>query len=521
MTSDNGLSMHKASQHLILPTDERVLAFIPHAKTGDGKIAVPHRREETRILRNLGYNAPSPILWHYEWPGLDDPFESQKKTAALLSMNNRAYVLNTMGTGKTRSALFAADFLMQTNCIKKVLIVAPLSTLNATWLQELKAVFPHRRGVVVHHSTRKRRLKLLDSEADFYIINHDGVKTIPDELMRKRFDCIILDELAVYRNQGTELWKSTRELVKNTGFLWGLTGAPTPNAPTDAFAQAKLIRPDTVTYFSRFRDETMFKVDNFKWVAKKTANDSVYALLQPSVRYKLEDCIDIPETTTTFRSVALSPKQLKVYKGVNSAFAAEMDGKIVSAANEAVKMNKLLQIACGYVYTNSGDSVSLSPNSRLEELNEVIEESDRKVIVFVPFKNAIREIERYLVGKKHTVDIVYSAVSRAKRDEIFHRFQTDKQKTVLVAHPKTMSHGLTLTAATTIVWYGATASLDTYIQANARIARPGQTNKTSIVHLQSTPIEDRVYSRLMEKKSTQGALLEMFDGVNDKTKLRA
>ena len=114
--------IHKESKRLILERDPAITALIPHARSvGGGKyVAVPHNREETRLLRNLGHVAPSPIMHAYKWPGLQVPFESQKKTAALLSMNTRAYVLNTMGTGKTRASLFAADFLIQENEIKKV-----------------------------------------------------------------------------------------------------------------------------------------------------------------------------------------------------------------------------------------------------------------------------------------------------------------------------------------------------------------------------------------------------------------
>lgn len=478
-------------------------------------MAVPHKRQETRVLRNLGYNAPSPIMWHYDWPGFQEPFESQKKTAALLSMNNRAYVLNTMGTGKTRASLFAADFLMQEGCIRNVLIIAPLSTLEATWANEIRGTIPERSTLIAHHAVRAKRLKLVDADVNFTIINHDGVKTVLPQLLKRRFDCIILDELAVYRNQGTDLWRMTRELTKRTPFVWGLTGAPTPNAPTDAFAQAKLIRPDTVKSFNEFKYRTMVQVNQFKWVPKFNANDKVYDLLQPSVRYKLEDCIDIPPTTYSFRKVPLSDVQEKTYKGLANNFAMQSEAGIITAANEAVKMGKLLQVACGYVYTNDGRTVCLKPNKRLAELNDIIEESEQKVIVFMPYKNAIEAISAHLEAKGHTVDKVYSKVSRTKRDDIFHRFQADRKKTVLVAHPKTMSHGLTLTAATVIVWYGATTSLDTYIQANARIARPGQTNKTHIVHLEGSEMERRVYNLLMDKKTTQHALLDMFAGVND------
>lgn len=509
------IQIHKPSQSLLVPIRDDVAALMPHAKRAGDYLVVPHRREETRLLRNLGLASPSPILHHYEWPGFQEPFESQRKTAALLSMNTRAYVLNTMGTGKTRASLFAADYLLGTGDISRVLIVAPLSTLNPTWLNELMLTFPHRTALVLHGSKTKR-LQLLGSTADFYIINHDGVTTIREYLADADFDCAIIDELAVYRTRGTMRWRSMRDVVRNIKFVWGLTGAPTPNAPTDAYAQAMLVRPDTAGSFTKFRDLTMHKITQFKWLPKPGANDTVYELLQPSVRYRLEDCIDIPATTYVTRTAGLSKTQKRFYDGVMKGLHVQYGNNEVTAANEAVKLSKLLQIGGGYVYDDNQRVLDMDPKPRLAAVSELVSEVESKVIVFVPYIHTIKAVAAHLRAEGVSVDIVYSAVSKTERDRVFSDFQSNPDGAkVIVAHPRTMSHGLTLTAATMIIWYSPIDSLDTYVQANARIARPGQTNKTTIAHISATPAEEQVYSRLIAKKSVQGALLEMFRGVND------
>jgi len=473
-------------------------------------LALPHREEEVQLLRNHGYTIPAPVVSQYKWPTNPPPFDSQKETAPLLTMNKRAYVLSTMGCGKTRAALFAADHLINQGLIKRALIVAPLSTLTPTWMNEIFTAF-HWRSAAVIHGDRKRRLKLLAEEHDFYIINHDGVNTILDDLAKRDdIELVILDELAVYRQQGTHRWKGARKLLEGRRYVWGLTGAPTPNAPTDAYAQVRLLRPDMVSSFKRFRADTMYQLTPFKWVARHTANDYVHAKMQPAVRYKLEDCVDIPETTYSDREVEMSKVQELFYEKLRKSMQASWMEHNIDAVNEGVLLGKLMQIACGYVYTDTRKVLDLGPKKKLTELTSIVLQSDRKVIVFVPFLHALHSVAGHL-SKDRVVSLVHGGVSKTQRDEIFYKFQHADDPQVIVAHPGCMSHGLTMTAANTIVWYCPTDSLDTYIQANARIARPGQKHKTHIIHLQCSKVEKKAYARLQARESSQGLLLEMFE----------
>ena len=470
---------------------------------------VPHKFEEVRLLRNLGYSVPAPVMSQYEWSGTI-PFASQMVTASMLTMCKRAYVLSGMGTGKTLASLYAADHLMKTGLIRKALVVAPLSTLSPTWMNEIFMRFRHRRAVVLH-GTRTKRLARLAEDADFYIINHDGIATIFAELQARRdIDLIVLDELAVFRDASTDRWKRTRLLLEDRPFVWGMTGAPIPNAPTDAYGQIKLLHPQRVRSFRQFQSDTMIQRSAYTWTPKRNASEYVHDLMQPSVRFKLSDCVDIPETTYTTREVTQSPQQTKFYDALMNKLAIEYRGHEVTAVNEGVKLGKLLQIAGGWVYTSEKKVLDLSPHARMRELELVIEGSENKTIVFAPYLSICNNLYAFL-SKRWDVALITSATSKSKRDKIFSEFQMLKTPEVIVAHPGTMSHGLTLTAATTIVWYLPSPSLDTYVQANARIPRPGQKFKTNIVHLCGTPMEKKVYSRLQSRKRLQGVLLSMFE----------
>jgi SNF2 family DNA or RNA helicase len=208
------------------------------------------------------------------------------------------------------------------------------------------------------------------------------------------------------------------------------------------------------------------------------------------------------------RVVTLSSEQEKAYKSMAAKLVAEAEEGQILAVNEAVKANKLVQIAAGVAYDTNGNEVSLNAKPRLEELVRVIEATAHKVIVFVPYVSAVHMVGAHLRKRGYSVGVIYGGVPKRERDQTFAGFQRGQSPRILLAQPAAMSHGLTLTAANTIVWYAPIMSNDIYEQANGRITRPSQVNKQYIVHLEGTPIETRIYKRLKEKQSMQGVLLE-------------
>ena len=503
---------------LVVPDTEQVRAFMgarahPFVHGGKQFLAIRHGLDETKLLRNIGLPAPSPLL-HYDWRG-GSPFETQRATADLLIMSPRAYVLSEMGTGKTRAMLFAADWLMQQGKAKKVLITAPLSTLTFVWWNEIFKYFPGRTAMVLY-GTKARRLKMLEQEADFYIINHEGIATVEKELHAKGFDILIIDELAAFRNRATNRHKKVRALAKDRPFVWGATGSPTPNEPCDAWGQCRILTPDRVpTYYKQFRAETMVQISQFKWLPRADANDVVFKAMRPAVRFTRNECVDLPETSYAYREVETSPKQKLIYNAIRDHLTAEYAAGNITAANAGVKLSKLLQIGCGYVYADNGTIVELDGGNRLAVVKELIEQNDHKTIVFVPFVHTVAGITEHLKSNNLDIATVTGAVTKNARDEIFFDFQNSKRIKAIIAHPGTMSHGLTLTAASTIIWFGPTTSLETYEQANARITRPGQKNKSLIMHLTGTKAERLMYGKLTAKQMSQHSLLELFTGIKE------
>lgn len=508
---------------LRLKEPSRVTSIIPTAKLiqhkGATLVATPHRPDETRVLRQLGFNIPDPMKLHYEWPkasGQYDPFKAQIETANFVSMNPRCFILNSMGTGKTVSSLWAYDYMRESKQVRKALIICPLSTMERTWADEVFKTFPHLDATVVY-GDRKKRQKLLAQDSDLYIINIDGIKIIEEELAKRPdIDLIIIDEVAMFRNASTERWKVLNKILnkQTPRKAWALTGMPTPNSPTDAWAQCRVLNPnsaDVPKYYGKARDQLMKQLSQFKWVPRENANDIVREWMQPSIRFSLDDVVDLPEQIFITRDVELSTEQRKAYTDMLSKLRAEYEGGEIMAVNEAVKANKLIQISCGVAYGANGEHIIIPAPQRIEVLREIIEGSEGKVIVFVPLTGALEHVAKEL-SDTWDVRVVHGGTPKAERDEIFHGFQTSAHPHVIVANPGTMSHGLTLTNATTVVWYAPVYSNDVYSQACARVRRPGQKRTTVIVHIAGSEVERRMYSRLKAKQTMQGILLDMIKG---------
>ena len=509
----------KQHQKLLLNLNDpdRVTTVIPTSRAvevrGKTLVAVPHREDEVRVLRNLGIDAPAPMSSYYDWPGRFKPFAHQRTTAEFMTMNPRSFCLNGMGSGKTLSVLWAFDYLKKRGFVNKMLVISPLSTLERTWGDEIFGHFPELTFTVMHGS-REKRHKLLANDFDIYIINHDGIKSKETvELLRQRegLDVVCVDEVASFRNASTERWKALNAITKDKLWVWGLTGTPTPNAPTDAWAQCRLISPTRVPkYFTAFRDQVMKPISKFKWSPREQALEVVRTAMQPAVRFAREDCIDLPPTTFVTRQSELSPEQRKAYTQMLTKMSAEVGGGQITAINEAGKLIKLLQIVCGTAYTPDGEVTIPSPH-RIELVKEIIEEAGAKVIVFVPFTAALNAVAQE-IAKDYSVEMIHGGVSKAERDRIFSSFQKSRDPRVLVANAGAMSHGLTLTAANTIVWFAPITSNETFEQANARIVRPGQKLNTLIVNIEASEMERKMYARLQHKGKMQGLLLELLKG---------
>lgn len=480
-------------------------------KDGIYKVAIEWQLKEAQVLTELrAKDVPSPIKRDYSWTGKLTPFAHQKETAAFLTLNKKAFCFNEQGTGKTASVIWATDYLMKLGVIKRVLVICPLSIMKSAWQQDLFKFAMHRSCSVAHGSSATRR-KILAEGCEFVIINFDGVEVIKEEIKQANFDMIVVDEASAYKNSQTNRWKTLKSIADNVEWLWMLTGTPAAQSPVDAFGLAKLVAPDNVPrYFGQFRDKVMYKATQYIWRPKVDADKTVHKALQPAIRFEKDQCLDLPSVTYVEREAPLTKQQAQYYEILKKQMMLEADGEQVTSVNAATQLNKLLQISGGAVYTDEKEVLEFDVSNRLKIILEVIQESTHKVLVFVPFTHTIDLLHSFLEKNKVTSSIISGKVSLNKRSEIIKDFQEKPDPRVLVIQPQAASHGLTLTAANTIIWYAPVTSVETYLQANARIDRPGQHNPMTVVHIEGSEVERKLYTMLQNNITNHSKIIDLY-----------
>jgi SNF2 family DNA or RNA helicase len=350
---------------------ELILDKIPKSKVlksydnGVTQVAVNWGLDEVLTLSDMKVkNPPSPITRDYNFPGIHKPFDHQRTTAEFLSAHRRAYCLSEAGTGKTSAIIWAADYLMNQGKIRRMLVVCPLSIMQAAWQADFFKTAMHRSVGIAHGSAEKRK-KVFAENTDVVIINYDGIEIVEKEIKSGGFDLIVVDEANYVKTVTTRRWKSLNRVLTPQTWLWLMTGTPAAQSPADAYGLARLVNPASVPkYAGTFKDMVMQKVSQFTWVPRFNAQDIVFKTLQPAIRYTKEECLDLPDVLYTTREVPLTPQQDKYYKKLKKDMYMEASGEEITVVNAGVMLTKLLQVSAGAIYSDKSEVIAL-PSTQL------------------------------------------------------------------------------------------------------------------------------------------------------------
>ena len=419
-------------------------------------------------------------------------------------------LLMEMGTGKTLTSILIAGKLYQEDKINKVLIVAPLSILGV-WEQEFIkfANFEYDLKVLAGSLANKRKQLMSfkdDEKLKIAIVNYESAWRMKDELLKFNADLIIADEGHKLKDNRSSQSKGMQELGDKARYKLLLTGTVITNKEIDIFSQY------------RFLDKSIFGDSFYKWrnyyftmggyglhtpIFKKTLTDEFQnKFMSIAYRVRKDECLDLPQITEEVRALDLEPEAMKVYKQLeDEMFARFKDDKELTVTNVLTKILRLSQVTGGYL-PNDNDSQSINISTvKMEALIDIIDsarQEDKKVVVIARFNEELNAIENMLKLKKINYSVVRGSIKN--RDEQISDFQNNPEFKVFVGQIATCGLGITLTAASIMVFYSMDYSMSNFEQCKARIHRAGQKENCHYIYLVCKNTIDRKVLRALRNK---------------------
>lgn len=437
------------------------------------------------------------------------PKEYQKKAMRWVIDKPYCALFMEMGLGKTAVTLTAADWLIKKDKVHRVLIIAPKKVAESTWKQEGEK-WEHLKGLSFSLvlGSRYQRERALRTKADIYVINRENVLWLTEQIGRHPwpFDMVVLDELSSFKSSKSKRFRAMKRYRPQMKRVVGLTGTPIGNGYMDLWAEMYLIDggKSLGTSITRYRQEYFYSIAHYNFVEYriKPGQGEVirHQIKDTALCMQTKDYLELPPLTQHVEQIQLSDDAMEQYRRLKKTYVfntEDTDGPI-TASNAAVLVNKLLQIASGFIY-DEDRNVHLIHHEKIDRLKEIVDATDTPVLVFYNYKADADGIKQALPKAQYLK--TDADISRWNRGEI----------PLLLAHPKSVGYGLNLQAGGhTIVWFDLTWSLEQYQQANARLYRMGQKYPVVISYLLSkNTVETRMFKVLKQKKVTQDDLMSI------------
>ena len=442
-----------------------------------------------------------------------------------LSFRSRFPLFLQQGMGKTFISLIWGEYLINKGYVKNILVVAPLFTLWNAWASDIEK-FTSMDYICLRPSKSKFKEKLerlLNVDADVYLINHDAAHRNKELLMRKNFDMVIIDESTSIKNPKSKKLDSLRSISMMSLYRIILSGTPAPNGPEDLWSQWFWLDDGTVfdCSFSNFRSKYMHKVNDFIWKPIEKADEKLMEIMKPfSISFKRKFILDLPERQHILRFVRFTDNQMKVYKKLEKEQFAEYEGSTVSYGTLLPKFIKLRQVIGGFFFNDEDHKeVSLKENEKLgclEELvSEILEDQDNSIIIWATFRYEIRSIMEMLDKLKIKYVCGYGEQSTDVTLENIEKFRTDNSIKVMVANPKSIGTGTNLQRSNFTIYYSLSENLQDFLQSLDRNYRTGQNRKVVVYYLiAKDTYDEKLISSLRRKEDFQSYITSGFR-IND------
>ena len=435
-------------------------------------------------------------------------YDHQVTTTDFILNNPRCLITSDPGTGKTRSVLDA--FVKRPG---KMLVLAPLSILEAAWADDILKFQPNIKYGLAYAKNREKIFK--DPEHEVVITNFEAVNfLVKNQDLLKNFDAICIDEITAYKNRNSQRSKNLAKIIKHFDYRIAMSGTPNSNTILDIWHPATLIDDGErlgKRFFSFRNQVCTSKFNGFanEWIDKPDAEEAVANCLKDVViRYALDDCIDLPETSVHTMYTNLSNTTRRAYNTLSEESVLYTQQGTINAVNAGARVKKLLQLITGAIYDQEGN-VQLVHEERYELIMDLVQERKHSLVAF-NWKHERDNLIALAEKRNITYGVIDGDVKVKDRKSVIDRFQNGHLQ-VLFAHPQSASHGLTLTKGTCTIWSSPTYNAEHFQQFNRRIHRAGQTKKTETILIAARDTwEEAVYKKLNTKMGRMENLLKVL-----------
>ena len=452
------------------------------------------------------------------------PYANQLKALEMSwSKEVFAYFME-MGTGKSKVLLDNIAMLYDRGKINGALIIAPKGVYKNWFDSEIPThLVDHiQKKIVLWQSNinQKQQLKLntlFEPEVDLHILimNVEALSTRKGVSFVERFllshsTLMAIDESTTIKNPDAKRTKAIVKLSTGAKYRRILTGSPVTKSPLDLYKQCEFLDPwllDHQSYYTFRTRYAVMKTMNFNGrsvnivVGYRNLEELAEKLKSFSYRILKDDCLDLPPKTFMKRVIQLTPEQNKVYQQMKSMALAEMNGKMVTTVNVITQLMRLQQITCGHFKADDGSMQEIK-NNRIDELMELIEEVEGKAVIWAHWRHDIativREIEKEYPGSVMTY---YGDTTSDDRQKAIKEIQDPESKVrFLVGTPQTGGYGITLTGASTMIYYSNGYDLEKRQQSEARIDRIGQEKPMTYIDILAEDTIDEKIVKALRKK---------------------
>jgi SNF2 family DNA or RNA helicase len=455
------------------------------------------------------------------------PFEHQKD-ALKKCWNKKAFaIFAEMGTGKTKIALDNACILYNKGRIDRLLVVAPKGTYMNWVDQEIpvhvpdyieKDVLAWKPNITEKYELQLKAIRNAENfKLKIFVMNVESLSTKKGCYYAKLFlsgkSMMIIDESTTIKNPQAKRTKNILELSKEAPYKRILTGSPVTQSPMDLWSQMDFLEPEILGQQSFYAFRTKYAVmitasaaggtHKFQKIVKFKNLKELGKLVSPhSYRILKKDCLDLPDKIFTKRIIELSDEQKKAYSEMKTSAITILKGEAATAVNVLTQLIKLHQITCGHMKTDSGDIINLK-NSRLDELMQILGETTGKAIIWANYIHDINTIES-AIKKEFGLDsycTYYGATKQEDRQACINKFQDETNPVrFFIGNTQTGGYGITLTQASTVIYYSNNYDLEKRIQSEDRAHRIGQKNPVLYVDLVAKEtVDEKIIQALRNK----------------------